>query len=195
MKRAFTLVEFVVVVAILLILATILFPVFSSHHYPNRRAQCQSNLKQIGLGFAQYVQDYNEKFPPVHVANSIGWADVIQPYVKSTQIFQCPLMQNSVAPLTDYYYNRRSARVTLDKFESVAQTILTGEGDDDGPTWVSFAQMPDSWKTDENSPAWRHLEGANYGFADGHVKWLKPSRINSTFSDKGYPTFALAKSP
>jgi prepilin-type processing-associated H-X9-DG protein len=120
---------------------------------------------------------------------------VIQPYVKSTHIFQCGATQKYAPPLTDYFYNSRAAGVAMGAFDATAQTILTGDGDDDAPTWVSLSQMPASWKTDQKSPAWRHLDGANYGFADGHVKWLKASQVNSTFSDKGYPTFALAKSP
>ncbi len=191
MKRAFTLVEFIVVVVIILILAAILFPVLARRGEHPTRSSCQSNLKQIGLGFMQYVQDYNEKFPPARVTSSVGWADAVYPYIKSRQIFQCPATPNSTQPLTDYFYNRLASRVVMDKFESPAQTILTGEGNDDAPTWASLSQLPPAWVKDEKSPAWRHLEGANYGFADGHVKWLKPSRVNSTFSDRGYATFAI----
>ena len=60
-KRGFTLIELLVVVAIIGILAAILFPVFARARENARRASCQSNLKQIGLGIAQYTQDYDER--------------------------------------------------------------------------------------------------------------------------------------
>ena len=62
-KRAFTLIELLVVIAIIAILAAILFPVFARARENARRASCQSNCKQIGLGMMQYLQDYDEKYP------------------------------------------------------------------------------------------------------------------------------------
>ena len=92
--QAFTLIELLVVIAIIAILAAILFPVFARARENARRASCQSNLKQIGLGILQYTQDYDERFPkistPVAAAPPVGWADTIQPYLKSVQIFKCP---------------------------------------------------------------------------------------------------------
>ncbi|RYG54847.1 DUF1559 domain-containing protein, partial [bacterium] len=117
-RRAFTLIELLVVIAIIAILAAILFPVFGRARENARRSSCQSNLKQIGLGIMQYTQDYDENFPlSLSLSNSVtsnppvGWADSIQPYLKSTQIYQCP--SDSVAPgtdptlagYTDYWYN------------------------------------------------------------------------------------------
>jgi prepilin-type N-terminal cleavage/methylation domain-containing protein len=62
-RRGFTLIELLVVIAIIAILAAILFPVFARARENARRASCMSNLKQIGLGVMQYVQDYDEKYP------------------------------------------------------------------------------------------------------------------------------------
>jgi type II secretory pathway pseudopilin PulG len=52
-----------VVIAIISILAGILFPVFSQAREKAKRISCESNLRQIGLGFAQYTQDFDETYP------------------------------------------------------------------------------------------------------------------------------------
>lgn len=91
-KSAFTLIELLVVIAIIAILAAILFPVFGRARENARRSSCQSNLKQIGLGLMQYSQDYDEKFVPcgINTAPQVPWAEAIQPYMKSKQVFRCP---------------------------------------------------------------------------------------------------------
>lgn len=92
-KSGFTLIELLVVIAIIAILAAILFPVFGRARENARRSSCQSNLKQIGLGIMMYTQDYDEIMPP-SVATGVRlngtWRNLIQPYLKSTQITACP---------------------------------------------------------------------------------------------------------
>ena len=62
--RGFTLIELLVVIAIIAILAAILFPVFAKAREKARQTTCTSNMRQIGLGMVQYVQDYDELYPP-----------------------------------------------------------------------------------------------------------------------------------
>lgn len=98
-RRGFTLIELLVVIAIISILAAILFPVFARARENARRASCQSNLKQLALGLMQYVNDNDGR---VLLSNGDGnfvnatrnqW-DSVQPYVKSTQLLQCPSATN-----------------------------------------------------------------------------------------------------
>ena len=63
-RPGFTLIELLVVIAIIAILAAILFPVFAKVRENARRAACQSNVRQIGMGWMQYVQDNDEAYPP-----------------------------------------------------------------------------------------------------------------------------------
>ena len=93
---AFTLVELLVVIAIIAILAAILFPVFARARENARRASCLSNLKQIGIGFMQYTQDYDENGPMTSMSGGMmsmgaySWTTSTQPYIKSVQVFRCP---------------------------------------------------------------------------------------------------------
>jgi prepilin-type N-terminal cleavage/methylation domain-containing protein/prepilin-type processing-associated H-X9-DG protein len=90
--KGFTLIELLIVIAIIAILAAVLFPVFASAREKARQTACLSNLKQLGLAYTQYEQDYDELVPcgtnPWGWGE--GWAAQIYPYVKSTAVFLCP---------------------------------------------------------------------------------------------------------
>jgi len=103
-RSGFTLIELLVVIAIIAILAAILFPVFARAREQARKASCQSNLKQIGLSIAMYVQDFDETYPMANMSysapnrdwygdddlHSALWYTVMAPYVKNRQLYVCP---------------------------------------------------------------------------------------------------------
>ena len=62
-RRAFTLIELLVVIAIIAILAALLFPVFAQAKAAAKKSVCLSNLKQIGLSFTLYLNDYDDRLP------------------------------------------------------------------------------------------------------------------------------------
>jgi len=62
-RIGFTLIELLVVIAIIAILAAILFPVFAQAKAAAKKAACSSNLKQLGLAFMMYSNDYDDRFP------------------------------------------------------------------------------------------------------------------------------------
>ncbi len=107
--HGFTLIELLVVIAIIAILASILFPVFARAREQARKSACNSNVRQITLALLSYAQDYDEAFCPFSQGNgyqgSLGygggdgprWADVVMPYVKNSQIFNCPSDQTRMA--------------------------------------------------------------------------------------------------
>ena len=122
--RGFTLIELLVVIAIIAILAAILFPVFARARENARRASCLSNLRQIGLAWLQYAQDYDEVMMRVATTGPAGktfywWGSwdgttlnesegLLQPYMKNAQVQACPSFQNRLRAnlgLTGYAYN------------------------------------------------------------------------------------------
>jgi len=103
--RGFTLIEILIVLAVLGLLAALLLPAFSRTRESARRVTCASNLKQIGLGLHQYVQDSDGRMPARYVnhpgnsdpgGNANGhvkrynWRVQIYPYLKNTELFRCP---------------------------------------------------------------------------------------------------------
>src|ERR1700730_7629389 len=83
-NRGFTLIELLVVIAIIALLAAILFSVFAQARATARKAACVSNLKQIGLAFTMYAQDYDEMLVP-HWVNAAGipdWKTLLDPYIR-----------------------------------------------------------------------------------------------------------------
>lgn len=188
-RRAFSLVELLVILAIVVILAAILFPVFtprSPYHHNPRISSCQLNLKQISLGLMQYAQDYDDKLPPAATGAKRGWATEIQPYLKNWQVFQCPSEKSPpVFRGVDYWFNRRlSARDTA-KIANPKTTVWLAEGHQTIDPRVSHSMVPFRWIGNPKSPLYRHVDVANYGFADGHVKWFKPEKLREIDAGNG----------
>ncbi len=101
-RNGFTLIELLVVIAIIAILAAILFPVFAQARESARVISCVSNLKQLGLAFRMYSQDYDETFRERRFCFPTGcygsWKHVIQPYIKNINILKCPTNPASRVP-------------------------------------------------------------------------------------------------
>ena len=228
-RKGFTLIELLVVIAIIAILAAILFPVFARARENARRASCQSNLKQLGIGMQMYLQDVDGVFPPYYNYGSsfggsnIGWAEAVYPYLKSKQIFQCPSEPTNPGPagdfdtdFSDYFYNANlgvgwpaygwgpsPSKYRVKDSELSASAVIVMFGDNISRPSYNYAGCFSSTLADcptaipqvgtvyppDSAARVRHLEGANYGFADGHVKWLKPEKLKFSKPSVGEPTY------
>lgn len=89
-KSGFTLIEILVVIAIVALLTALLIPAFSSARESMRTTSCASNLKQIGLAISLYVNDNSGRYPLIAQPTNCSWVDTVFPYAKSVAIFQCP---------------------------------------------------------------------------------------------------------
>ena len=91
-RKGFTLIELLVVIAIIAILAAILFPVFAQARAQARKINAVSMVKQVGLAWIMYAQDYDEKLPPVGIyqLSIYSWPNLTAPYIKNADIYADP---------------------------------------------------------------------------------------------------------
>ncbi len=106
-RKGFTLVELLVVIAVVAILSSVLMPVFGRARAAARTTACVSNLRQIGQAFAMYAQDWDGNLPaamPYAAVAPAGraWMIALQPYVKDARIWVCP---ENTMPVPSYAYN------------------------------------------------------------------------------------------
>ena len=89
-RHGFTLIELLVVIVIILILASILFPVFVSTREKARHVRCIANSKNIALGLYFYLEDNNRKAPCIWGAgggnlDKAHWIFLLTPYIGSAR--------------------------------------------------------------------------------------------------------------
>jgi type II secretory pathway pseudopilin PulG len=88
---AFTLVELLVVVGIIVVLLCLLLPTVRTASEAARRNQCQNNLKQVAIALQNYVEDHGA-LPPANATDEDGkplhsWRTLILPYMEEQQLY------------------------------------------------------------------------------------------------------------
>jgi prepilin-type N-terminal cleavage/methylation domain-containing protein/prepilin-type processing-associated H-X9-DG protein len=188
-RRGFTLMELLVVMAIITLLATLLFPVLAQARERARRIACLSQLQQISRAHLLYLDDWDEELPdwryPARPRTEVAegfvyWIEYLQPYLRHRAITHDPSAAEPPPPpgegirLADY------ALMTWGP---------SGFGIAESPhfRWpgppLSLAQVGRPGETislmdgyTATKITWgfvtRHQHGVNAAFLDGHARWL-----------------------
>jgi general secretion pathway protein G len=93
---SFTLIELLTVIAIIALIAGLLFPVMNKVRQKARLAECMNNLRQVGIAFSSYISESQSVFPIAAMKPTVNTtepriSDVLSPYAgDSDKIFRCP---------------------------------------------------------------------------------------------------------
>lgn len=120
---------------------------------PDPKDASVSNLKQLGLGLIQYVQDYDEVLPPMKSAAVVK--TVLMPYIKSESVFVQPKTNKPYLPNTSLSHRKIASFLN----PSTMVTYYEADPQDDGKRAVLFL---DGHVTRVEESEWQRLKAASH---------------------------------
>lgn len=133
-RLAFTLPELLIVLAIVMILASVLLPVFKLVQTSANRATCLSNFKQLQLATTLYVTDWDDRVMPVNHQPSVPanskndrtWVQLTLPYAKMFAIYTCPSDHGERPAMETTFDQDLVPGDTYSKYYSASQRVNAG---------------------------------------------------------------------
>lgn len=204
LRMPFTLVELLVVVAVLAILLSLLLPGLSSARQSVLRTHCANNLRQTSIGLNSYSDDSNGFYPLGYNSSGVRgvdryWCDLLKgyvnanpgsgfPYYKNT-IFECKADTDRVlggTEITSYLYLSvfltyySTSDIALSKVKLPSTTGIITDGWCTAMTPGSAVADVEKARDTAKCMRMRHAGGANILFFDGHADYAK-ARYGQSF--------------
>ncbi len=211
-SRGFTLIELMVVIAVIAVLVSLLLPAVQQAREAARRCQCKNNLKQLGLALHNYIE-VHQRFPVTWTSAPGGWTVALLPFMENRfhldlersdmlespnverltirpEILTCPSMispnESFVpgVPRGAYLFNGRLANRRVTAGTTSSCMVIFQES----PPLSGYPWAPGGESTSPEVASPHAKDGGHVAFGDGSVRWVPNGEATSIRFDPDSPS-------